>query len=273
MEKYRFDKKEHLHELFVEGEWKPLTGTTTIIEILGKVLTWWASGMACQTMGWIKPERDPKNWQKVLNQKEREKGAEIFFESLKTMSSKDYLYLLDKAYKAHNENKKETAQEGTDLHAELEKFVRNGESAKIDWEDPKISDFVYWTKNNVKRFLGSEVHCFDEELFVGGICDFVAELNDNTLAICDFKRSPKAYFNHFVQMGGYHIQLERNGAFDENGKLLFKFEKPVSQYIVFPFGSEKLEPKISISLEDYKNSFKNCVSLYRNKEKYENQIL
>ena len=38
--RYKFDAKEHLHSL----DSKPLVGTSTVMGIVAKPLTWWAAG-------------------------------------------------------------------------------------------------------------------------------------------------------------------------------------------------------------------------------------
>ena len=56
--KYRFvdTDKEHLHQIFDESleDWQNLTGTSSVVDVLDKPLTWWASGLACAKLGWIK---------------------------------------------------------------------------------------------------------------------------------------------------------------------------------------------------------------------------
>ena len=59
--KYKFDesidpetgKQNHLHLL----DGKPLTGTSSVEDVLSKVLTWWASGLAVEKFGWLNPKK------------------------------------------------------------------------------------------------------------------------------------------------------------------------------------------------------------------------
>ena len=46
--KYRFEKEQHIHLL----DERPLIGTTTALSVLNKPLTWWASGLAVEALGW-----------------------------------------------------------------------------------------------------------------------------------------------------------------------------------------------------------------------------
>ena len=45
--KYQFNEKEHIHTL----DDKPLMGTSTVVGIIAKPLTYWASGLAVGKLG------------------------------------------------------------------------------------------------------------------------------------------------------------------------------------------------------------------------------
>jgi len=108
--KYRFldSKNEHLHQLNVNGEWKPLIGTTTALNVLSKPLTYWAAGLAVAELGWIKPltaYSKPKPTQEQIdaNAKERLESARAMLEKINLMAGMqgtdgvmEYLKLLDK---------------------------------------------------------------------------------------------------------------------------------------------------------------------------------
>ena len=255
--KYKFDSEQHLHELDNGSGFKPLTGTSSIGNVLAKPLTWWAAGLAVEKFGWMNPKKNSPESVKTALQEgwERVKGLDL----------KDYGKLLTEAYYAHSAKLKDTAKTGTDLHAELEHFVKATMGLKpmrADY-DKKIQPFIDWTEKNVKRFIASEAHCFDEELFVGGITDCIAELNDGKLAIIDFKSSKEAYINQFIQVAGYSIQVEKNGLFSEDGEYNKKLEGKIEVLIVVPFGAEVVEPSIRYDVESYKQGFRSAVVLYR----------
>lgn len=122
---YKFinEKKEHLHTF----DGKPLTGTSSVTEVLAKPLTWWASGKAVETLGWVKGA----DWKTLktdeAKQEELKRRIAVVapkFAEIKEMDEATFLALLDKAYRAHSENLKKSADKGTDLHAELERFVK-----------------------------------------------------------------------------------------------------------------------------------------------------
>lgn len=126
MNRYKFlnENDEHLHTL----DGKPLIGTSTALKVLAKPLTWWAAGLAVAELGWVK---EVKTWDKPKPTKEdieknkiaRLLAAELGLEKIKNMDPKEFLALLDIAYKAHSTNLKKTAGAGTDLHLELSNYV------------------------------------------------------------------------------------------------------------------------------------------------------
>src|SRR3990167_10954592 len=251
--KYKFDSEQHLHELDNGSGFKALTGTSSIGNVLAKPLTWWAAGLAVEKFGWMNPKKNSPESVKTALQEgwERVKGLDL----------KVYGNLLPEEYYAHSEKLKDTAKTGTDLHAELEHFVKATMGLKpmrADY-DKKIQPFIDWTEKNIKRFIASEAHCFDEELWVGGITDCVAELNDEKLAVIDFKSAKEAYTNHFIQAGGYAIQIDANGLFSEDGEHNKKLDKPIEALIIVPFGAKEIVPQIKYNIEDYKTGFRHAV--------------
>ena len=260
-----------------------MTGGSTIVDVLGKTLTYWASGLAVKEFSGIE---DCKVLTKIKNGKATEveiQGVELTVDSwLKKNlypTVKDWIVLCQKAYTAHATRLDDTARVGTDMHQDLENYVKDcienhdgkpyvkeGDFIKIK----QVEDFSKWAVGNVKKFIASEVHCFDEELFVGGITDAVCELNDSSLAIIDFKSAKVAYFSHFVQIAIYNLLIEKNGLVSKDGVEIAKLEKPVSQYLVFPFGMKELEPTVVKNVEGLKKSALACVTLYREKSAFEN---
>lgn len=249
---YKFDEKRHLH--FLDN--KPLTGTSSVGNVLAKPLTWWASGLACQVFGWLNPRKH--------TDKEVNKAAAQGLVNIMEMSLDNYKKLLAKAYRAHQDYLKKSADKGTDLHAELEDYVKGvmGIRPKREY-DPKIQPFIKWAEENVKEFLWSEAHCYDEELWIGGISDLGVELNSGKLAVIDFKSSKEAYLTQFMQVAGYAIQIENNGLWSKDGKNNKKVDKKFEALIIVPFGADLVEPKIVYNVEELKQGFKWAVGLYR----------
>lgn len=266
MPNYKFDETIHLHLYNKDGEWKPLTGTSSVVNVLAKVLTWWASGLAVGKLGWVK-KVDPRKGtveEVKANMALRTSTARKALTAIKKMTTAGFIELLDEAYKAHSVKLKDSAVAGTDLHAELEAFVKGKMGIMpVRTYDPKIKPFIDWADQNVKKFLWSEAHCYDEGLWVGGICDAGAELMDGTIALIDFKSAKEAYDSHFIQAAGYAYQIDNGGLWDKTGSRNKKLEKPIEHLVIVPFGAEVIIPQFKNNVADFKQGFANCVQLYR----------
>lgn len=290
--KYIDEQKEHLHTL----DGRPLFGTSSVLKVVAKPLVWWASGLAVAELGWTKIQDKPQNLSAEMQQKIAELGltpkrgsttgtvlipSEIRepialnkWNEIVKMSGKEYLALLDKAYKAHSLSLDKSADSGTDLHAELERFVKfcmetsipNPDSEDANMFDNKIKPFIQWTYGNVKRFLWSEMHCYSEVNWLGGISDCGYEKYDGTVGIMDFKSSKDAYKSQFYQIAGYDIEITENGGFDKDGNSTFTLEKPITEYAVFPFGMSKPEPQFYYDMKTAKECFLSALTLYKDLE-------
>lgn len=265
--KYLFDDSKHLHTL----DGIALTGTSSVMDVIAKPLTWWASGLAVKEFGCV----DPKVLTKIKGGKATKKETAAHFSSLETklseirvMNIDSYSELVDKAYRAHTVKLADSAQAGTDLHAVLENWIKfkMGKNAEPHFDAEtieKIKPFTDWAESNVKEFVWSEANCYSERLFVGGISDAGAILNDGTLAVIDFKSAKEAYKSHFCQAAGYAIEIEENGLFSANGQHAKKIEQKVCALIVVPFGAKTVLPVIMRDVDEFKKAFEAAVVLYR----------
>jgi hypothetical protein len=263
---YYFNEADHVHML----DGKPLTGTSSVMDVLAKPLTWWASGLAVEKLGWMNSKKKTDTGYTTVPEAERIAKARPVFDQINQWGAfrddsgiKEYLKLLDEGYKAHSVKLKDSAGKGKDLHAELEKFVLDHMQGKEGTYEPKIKPFIDWTAKEVKRFLWSEANCYDEELWVGGISDAGAELNDGRYAVIDFKSSKEAYPNQFLQCAGYAIQIEKNGLWSPKGIKTGLIDKPIEALIIIPFGADIVEPVSRYDIESYKRGFRSAVDLYR----------
>ncbi len=280
--KYIDEKGEHMHTL----DGSPLIGTSSVADVLSKPLAYWASGHAVKTLGVV----EPKSLTKIKNKKasEQELATEVLsveakLAEIKGMTTDEYLALLIKAYGAHATSLKDKAKDGTDLHAELERFINDEMSVGVSIHEgkavteyhPRIHPLIKWSRENVKRHLWSEVNCYSEKMWTGGISDWGVELKEcvlndiklpeGTIAVVDFKSSPKAYLSQFWQACGYAMQIEENGGFDADGNQVFKFAEGerVSAVIIVPFGMEEPTPQVNIDIAGGNEAFKAELVLYK----------
>lgn len=260
--KYRFNEEEHIHLL----DEQPLCGTSTVMQVVAKPLTWWASGLAVAKFGWLDPKKNsPASVKTALKEG---------FDRVRALSLNDYNKLLDEAYRAHSVLLKSTAKTGTDMHEELEKYVKlclekDGIPVAVnDSEHKAVVLFSKWAIENISKFLWSEAYCYSKEHWIGGITDCGVELKNGETGIIDFKSSKEAYPNQFWQCAGYDLQLSENGGLDKDGNLLFKLEKPIAFYAILPFGASEPEPVFEYDVAGSKEAFKSCLNIYKKLEQY-----
>ena len=213
---YKFEEKKHIHTL----DDKPLRGTTSVLhEVLPPMLSWYASAMACKTLGWTSA-----NPTSVYFSNNREIAALPIFEKIKSMSDiNEYLDLLETAYKAHNTYMKEKGDWGTDTHAAIEKAVNEAITSNNGlmyydtvYENEAVERFASWARG--KTFLHSEVHCYSRELWLGGIIDLVYKYKDE-IFIGDIKTNKKGFYpSQFIQEGMYDYQQYENGLYTADGQ-------------------------------------------------------
>lgn len=267
---FKDEKGEHLHLL----DGKPLTGTSSVFEIVAKPLTWWAVGEGLKTMGWT-PIFEYRGSKKIPADKAKRLEAATAFKTgvLDTFGGQEYLNALDVAYYAHSKRKNEAASKGKDLHSKLEKYVKysiaKNNSVPAVVKDEDIQDFIDWSVEHVEKFLWSEMHTHSREHWVGGITDAGALLKNGKTAIIDFKSSKEAYPNQFWQIGGYSVQIEETGGFTAKGEKVMEPMK-IDAHIVIPFGAKEFSPAIVYDEKGMnKQAFLSALFLYRANQKME----
>lgn len=257
--KYSFDRENHVHLL----NGKPLIGTSSVCGIVAKPLSWWASGKAVEVMGWT----DKK--QRIAN---RLDSANLMLEKIKCLETREYLKLLDQAYGNHNVSLSESAGKGTDLHFELETWIKGQITGENKEPIEQIIQFVNWCRENVDRFLWTELHMYSETNWTGGICDLGIRLKNGKIGVLDHKSAKEAYYTHFLQDGGYVLQIEENmGGFDENGNRIFELEHPIDFIGVVPYGGSNKIPVLQYNVREYKEEFIAALKLYRGNKRYSDQ--
>ena len=136
-------------------------------------LEWWAaelSAITCLEVGEKIPTIREEYLQAVASDNKKKSIDEL----------QEKYPIFKKARFAHFNDKNTKADKGTDMHQDLENYIKDcienhegkpyikdGDFIKIK----QVDDFSKWAVINVKKFLFSEAYCFDEELFVGGISD------------------------------------------------------------------------------------------------------
>ncbi len=242
--RYYDEKGQHLHTF----EGKPLIGTSSVFKVIAKPLTWWASGKAVEKLGIPSAKIITKIKNKKATKEETDQcmiSCDAMLSKIKEMSAFEYYKLLDGAYRAHQTSLKDSAEEGTDLHAELERFVKDEMADKALPESSyhaRILPFIVWSRTHVAKYLWSEANCYSLKNWTGGISDVGLIDVTGKKAVFDFKSSKEAYQTQFWQCAGYDIQMEENGGYDAQGRLLFECGFKADYYAIVPFGSEVVRP-------------------------------
>src|SRR3990167_4694072 len=256
MYKFIDANKEHLHTL----DDKPLICTTTLLkEVHPPMLSWYGSGKALEIFGWLKATESTED--------ERLKSVAGPLQKLQEMPVQDFLVLLDKAYRNHDEYKKQQGKKGTDIHELVENYIlhciqKNG-GAPAESKTEAIKDFVIWAKENVKKFLWAEGYCYSERLWVGGCADFGFIGMDDKVYIGDLKTAKAIYWTNFLQVAGYGIQAKENGVFTADGEKL-GHPKTINGYMIFqqkPGG--KSQVKWQFNVEELEKIFETDVLSYK----------
>jgi len=262
--KYLDENKAHLHTYLG----KPLFGTSTVVGVLAKNLTWWSAELAaveCLEAG----EKIPTIREEYLlacAQDDKKKAIDEL--------QKKYP-IFKKARFAHFGDKNAKALKGTDMHEVMEEYVtacidRNeGKplatfAALIDSEvnAKKLQNFIDWSILNVEKFMYSEKHVYSNTLWTGGIFDVIFRHKNGKICVGDFKSSKEAYDSQFIQCAGYDEQQSENGIFNEGGYQLSGPLK-IEEYYVFPFGSDKFLVDVRHNTEELREGFRSCVVLHK----------
>ncbi len=264
--RYRYldEKGEHVHTL--DGQ--PLVGTSRVGSILAKPLAWYGSGKAVEVFGC----QDPKLLTRIKNKKASQDeitqhriALQLGLDMIQKLDIEGYSTLIDKAYRAHDVYMRSRAKPGKDLHAECEAYIKmcmNG--TYVQTFDPKIDPLLEWSRDNVKRFLWSEGHCYSEKHWIGGISDAGYETHEGKFGVLDFKSSKEAHMDQFWQCAGYAIQIEENGVLDANGNKIWPLspkDRPtgphhwIDEVCVFPFGGDEPRPYFFVDIQGAKECF------------------
>ena len=250
---YRFSKGRHLHELLVDGRWQALTGITTVLGIIAKpFLIQWSANEAVDYID------------KALNEQLESQPIET---DLLLWLHDHWKEITKEAKIAHRKKKEKAGEQGTDIHAIIEKIIKeaieknDGVIKNVLHEVPQVQRFLEWVVNNNVRFIASELHLYSREHFLGGVVDGVVEI-DGEKWIMDTKTGG-VYAEAFFQMAGYQLMIEELGLYqDIKGHIILGLLK-----------TGEFVEKRSISNEDNKKAFLSALSLYRIKNKVDGNLI
>lgn len=186
---FTFNEKEHLYEL----DGKPLTGVTTILNVIAKpALIQWAASEAVNY---------------VCNN----------IEELITATKERQDELLKEAKTAHRRKKEDAGQKGTDVHALIEERIKGAIKNNDGYFDPQgidentqVQHFLNWAIDNKVQFLESEKRMYSKEKWTAGTCDFTCVINGKRY-VGDIKTGGVYDRIPHFQTAAYRMMLEEAG--------------------------------------------------------------
>jgi hypothetical protein len=250
---FHFDEENHLY--VYNG--RPMTGVTTILSVISKpALIQWSADEAVKHLGWFNEKYQDK-----------EKGMAdlaMHHKGISGLSVDQFYQMLCDARIQHAKRKTSAGTIGTDVHAEIERLVKNsittnhGKITNTN-ENEMVNNFCKWAMENNIIFLESEKRLYSKEHWYAGTCDlvFLKDGKKGKKFVGDIKTSSGIYGREFFfQMAGYQIALEENGEKDFFGSTIIRCGKDGS-----------FEVKDSFDLESDKAGFIAALKLYRELEK------
>ena len=146
------------------------------------------------------------------------------------MNAKEYQELLEEAKKSYNRKSTDAKIKGTDGHSFLEKWVlariRKTElpTPPKEYSELFFNDFLKWEQENIKEWILSEALVSDLDLEIAGTLDALALLNNDKLAVIDFKFANTIDKDYFLQVVGYSIPFEKYDI-EIGERLILRFPK------------------------------------------------
>jgi len=242
---FEFDEVKHVYTL----NGKRMYGVTSVLGVIAKGgLTWWASKMACETLGRMH-HKDAKD--KYIANSERVSCAQDKLDEIKEMEAAEYLKLLDEAYKKHNEKKNDAADKGKDVHSICEEIINkaiaeNGGfiSTLVDIHtdilgagNAQVQHFVNWAVKENVQFIASEKKAYSSVMWVAGTFDFTAIIHSKKM-MGDIKTYSAIHDRTpFLQCGGYVIMEEEKGNYYD-GSVIVRMGKDGSFEVMYSYDLE-----------------------------------
>lgn len=232
--KFTFDPNKHLY--YLDG--KPLTGVTSILAVIAKpALIQWAANMACDHV---------RNNHKI-----------------DWTNTEEIEALLTEAAKAHRKKKEKAGEQGTDTHAEIEKYVKGcieylGGVAKngppiAPNSSEALKSFDYWARENNIKFIESEKRMYSREWWLAGTTDLVFE-KDGQRFVGDVKTMKKIWDRvPYLQMAAYMKMLKETDPIEYHGTCIINIPKETNI----------VETQYSYDFEADTKAFEAALTLYR----------
>lgn len=245
----RFASTGHLYKVSIDGgsSWEKKIGVTTILSgtVAKDGLLPWAAGLAADTL------------MDLVTSHQAQYGD---------LDDFDTIGALNIAKGAHTARKDAGADIGKTVHSYIEAYIRDRMMAGPMPELPEspeaqkaIAAFMKWEEQYNPHWLKIEHPVYSRDYDYCGTYDALAKIN-GVLTLLDFKTGnarftkagPRAYPEHFVQLGGYSLAMqEETGNAPEQHAVLYVQKDGQTHY--FP----------TTSVESSQDAFVHARALYR----------
>jgi hypothetical protein len=223
---YYFNEKRHIHQL----DGKNLNGITTILSVIAKpALIQWSANMA----------------------------VDFIQNNATVVGGEDWDALLKEARTAHRKKKEKAGDIGTEVHQAVEDYIKSkivGAPDGINKEivQKSLDNFIEFARGYNVKFLFSERNLYSRKYGIGGIVDFVCEIDGETW-IGDVKTASGIYPENWLQMSAYDLMGQEMDLW-----------KNIKGYIVVNLRKDgEIEVKQNCALEGHREAFLSALTLYR----------
>lgn len=151
----------------------------------------------------------------------------------------------NQARSAHKRSLNEAGVHGTDTHALVEEWIKDGKVVEHD----QLHQFIEWATGKV--FIASEMALRSSKLWVAGTCDFIVEI-DGKRYMGDLKTSNYVSYKNFIQCGAYALMYEEMGKGKIDGIIIVHMPRT---------GGFKVH--MDMDVDAYKLDFENLVRMVK----------
>lgn len=203
-----FHFEEGTHKYYLNDELLP--GVTTILGTLAKpALIQWAANEACKYIeAHLITRAFPHLDEGVYNPEE-------------------FATVLAEAKTAHAKKRDKAADQGTDVHTEIEKWIKDAIEGRVSLlnENKQVQKFITWAVENNVQFHESEKKMYSVEHRFAGTCDFTATIGGKKY-VGDLKTTSGIYdLSPFLQCAAYRIMLTEMGDTGFVGSVIIRLGK------------------------------------------------
>jgi hypothetical protein len=135
-----------------------------------------------------------------------------------------------------------STQYGNSVHTSVVDGINKTKTPEM----PKVAKAIeQWGSLNVQKWLGFEVTVASEEFGYFGSVDAIAELNDGSIAVIEFKTSKKIHDEHILQIAAYG----GTSGFDQNTRLIIlQLDQNTSEWVEHEIRGEEREEAFQVFL-------------------------